>query len=375
MKTNKIFDDHLVKAKDTIAFKNNKPMSCFSGSAVPPTYMDITLADYIFDTDKGFQYFIEFVNKINDEAPIDCMNFGYPGMLPIGTILTWWSKVKIPGRELDENALWQVEEKMTMTESDYDILLNEGFDSLFAKIVPQVGDMADIQTFIKYHMESDVKEAQGYIDNGYPVLCSGAVVPPFETLCGARSMSQFFMDCYKFPEKVKEAQDIMLNKMKDDLTNQQFPEFVIGNWVGGWRGASALVAPKIWDKLVWPYMLELSKILIEKGITPILHLDQSWDRDIERFLELPEKKCILNTDGMTDLRKARKVLGEHVAFMGDVPAQMLATSKPEAVSDYVKRLLDDIGVKGVFVTPGCDAPANSKYENLVALHKTASEYN
>ncbi|MTI53712.1 uroporphyrinogen decarboxylase family protein [Geosporobacter ferrireducens] len=374
MQTNKLFDERLKKVKDTLVFKNDSVTNCYMGQAVPPTYMDITLADYIFKPDEGLKVFIEFVNKINDIAPLDCINFGYPALHNVPLSVIWWSKVKMPGRELGVNDLWQVAEKKIMQDEDYDLILNEGYQALFNKIVPQVLDMSELENFVKYHMENDDLVAQRYTDAGYPVVNAGLVCPPFETLCGARSMSQFFMDCYKMPDKVKEAQDVMLKVLKDGIQNENVPGYIIGKWVGGWRGASALVAPKVWDKLVWPYMHELAMALIEKNITPIFHLDQNWDRDIERLLELPAKKCILNTDGMTDLRNARKKLGEHIAFLGDVPSQILATASPEQVSDYVKRLLDDIGTKGVFIAPGCDGPANSKYENLVALHKTAVEY-
>jgi uroporphyrinogen-III decarboxylase len=105
-----------------------------------------------------------------------------------------------------------------------------------------------------------------------------------------------------------------------------------------------------------------------------MHLDASWDRDIERFKELPAKKIILNTDGMTDLRRAKKLLGDHAAFMGDVPVQMLAISSKEEVADYTKRLIDDVGPQGLFVCPGCDAPATAKFENMAAMYETAYKY-
>jgi uroporphyrinogen-III decarboxylase len=77
---------------------------------------------------------------------------------------------------------------------------------------------------------------------------------------------------------------------------------------------------------------------------------------------------------MTDLRRARKLLGEHAAFMGDVPAQMLAISSKEDVADYVKRLIDDVGQPGLMICPGCDAPATAKFENMVAMYETANNY-
>ena len=200
---------------------------------------------------------------------------------------------------------------------------------------------------------------------------------PFEQLCGMRSMSQFYMDCYKMPDKIKEVSDFIfaekfaqteeeLKKYKDDTT-------FIGNWVGGWRTASALVNRKIWDNLVWPYMKPAAEQLIKYGKIAIMHLDQDWGRDIERFGELPAGKVVLNTDGMTNLPRARKLLPGY-ALMGDVPPTLLTTGTPQQVSDYVKKLIDEVGPQGLFVCPGCDTPVNAKFENLVAMVKTTNEW-
>ena len=91
-------------------------------------------------------------------------------------------------------------------------------------------------------------------------------------------------------------------------------------------------------------------------------------------MELPKQKFVLNTDGMTDLARARKLLGDHAAFMGDVPAPILSMGTVAETEDYVKKLIDNVGAKGLIVTSGCDSPANAKFENMVAMFKTAVDY-
>jgi uroporphyrinogen-III decarboxylase len=121
-------------------------------------------------------------------------------------------------------------------------------------------------------------------------------------------------------------------------------------------------------------MKKAAEAFIENGFIPIMHLDQNWDRDIERFLELPKQKFVLNTDGMTDLSRARKLLGDHVAFMGDVPAPILSMGTVAETEDYVKKLIDNVGAKGLIVTSGCDAPANAKFENMVAMYQATNDW-
>ena len=134
-----------------------------------------------------------------------------------------------------------------------------------------------------------------------------------------------------------------------------------------------MVNPKIWENLVWPYMKASGEQMIKYGKVPIFHLDQDWNRDIERFGELPEGKIIINTDGMTSLPRARKLLPK-AALMGDVPPTLLTTGTPQQVGDYVKKLIDEVGPKGLFVCSGCDTPINVKFENLVAMVKATNEW-
>jgi uroporphyrinogen-III decarboxylase len=375
MEMSQLYLQRLEKIKKTIISENDKVTTCFIGTATPPGHMGVSIAEYVANPDKGLDVFISYVNEIDKIAPVDCLNIGYPVKINVGLSLAWLSNIKVPGRELPENSLWQVNEQKIMQESDYDFLINNGYDAFMGKILPQVVDMQELQEMMAYMQNNGFEMAKKYIAADLPIVSGGMSSPPFEMLCGARSMPQFFMDCYKMPDKVKAAMDVMLPHVIQTLIGQAKNANAIGAWVGGWRGASALVSRKIWDNLVWPYMYEIGMALIENDITPVFHLDQSWDRDIERFLEVPAKKCILNTDGMTDLRITRQKLGEHVSLMGDVPAQLLATGNPEEVQDYVISLLNDIGPKGVFLTPGCDAPANAKFENMVASYQATQKFN
>ena len=73
-------------------------------------------------------------------------------------------------------------------------------------------------------------------------------------------------------------------------------------------------------------------------------------------------------DGSTDMRRARNILGDHMAMMGDVPSNMLAFGTDTQVYDYVTSLIDDCGSKtGLIISSGCDSPMNAKPENVNAM--------
>jgi uroporphyrinogen-III decarboxylase len=114
--------------------------------------------------------------------------------------------------------------------------------------------------------------------------------------------------------------------------------------------------------------------MVEVGITPVLHWDQDWTRDLVRLQELPAGKCILNPDGMTDVKKFKELVGDRMAMMGDVPAAMFAAGTPDDVHKYVRELIDLFGNTGLILCPGCDAPINTKPENMEAFVAAAREY-
>jgi len=72
------------------------------------------------------------------------------------------------------------------------------------------------------------------------------------------------------------------------------PGYAPGLWVGGWRAAGALISPKIWNEMVFPYYVQIVEAMHEKGLISVLHLDHDWTRDLARLLELPAKACVLN---------------------------------------------------------------------------------
>lgn len=168
--------------------------------------------------------------------------------------------------------------------------------------------------------------------------------------------------------------EVMLAEFLAQIENTPPVHGIGGVWLGGWRAASALVAPKLWDRFVWPYYLRMAEALIAKGITPVFHWDQDWTRDVVRLQELPAKKCLLNPDGMTDMKKFKELVGDRMAMMGDIPASLLVAGTPEDVHNYVRDRVELFEGTGLILCPGCDAPINAKPENMEALVEAAHKY-
>jgi uroporphyrinogen-III decarboxylase len=142
---------------------------------------------------------------------------------------------------------------------------------------------------------------------------------------------------------------------------------LMGAWVGGWRSASEFFSPKLWQRFVFPYYKQLVDAVVGEGTIAVLHFDSDWTRDLEYMKEFPKGKCILSTDGSTDIFKAKEVLGNHMCLMGDVPPGMLTLSEPKEVLEYSTRLVKELGPTGFILAQGCDIPPDAKPDNVRAM--------
>ncbi len=353
------------RIRKAIAFeKLDRIPFTFLGPAYAPYSQGMLLSKFCTDADAAVDVTLDAMDACGN---IDGINMMVAGLFPCHLTNQWLSKVDIPGRQLPEGNLWQVHEEEVMTEAGYDAIIDKGWEAYLAEIYPKVHMLDLLEKHNDWMAKNYASTPQRYYERGYAVLGSMITEIPFEALCGARSMSKFFFDCYRIPQKVKAALDVIQPYYVDLAVTVTNISGVKGCWVGGWRAASAMVAPKIWNEFVFPYYLDMVNRLHEKGILSILHFDQKWDRDLARFLEFPKGACVFSPDGATDIRKAREILGDHMAIMGDVPAGILASGTPDDVYDYVRRLIRDLGPTGLIMNSGCDTPYNTPPPNMEAF--------
>ncbi|MCC7463211.1 MAG: uroporphyrinogen-III decarboxylase [Gammaproteobacteria bacterium] len=350
--------------------------SIYMGTAFAPRYMGGKIARFCNDMEYAFQVQLDAMDRL---GYIDGANIATGGR--IGPILSalWLSRVAVPGIELPEDTLWQVMEAEVMTVADYDVILEKGWKPFVHDYLPRVVDMGLLGETFAWMGQNGARMQRSYVERGYVVLTDAkmAPTPPFEALCGARSMQKFFLDLLRIPNKVEAVMQVIMKDVMAEV--EAMPPWtgpgVGGTWVGGWRGAPGLLAPRHFDRFVWPYIVEIVRALVGKGYTPILHFDQDWNRELGRLNELPQGKCILNPDGMTSMRKFKDVAGDSMAMLGDVPSVLLSTGTTEAVADYTRNLLALFGNRGLLFCGGCDMPINARPENVETMLQVLREHN
>ncbi len=327
----------------------------------------VQMAEFVSSYERCTETMISAFNIIGDG---DGINYAAPS--PYGLAALYLSKVRMPGVELPPDEDWQVHESERMTRFDYDEILEKGWPAFYKKFLKEkIYDDAKQELFPVNQKPVDMKRMWQEID--VPVLSGGVISAPMELICGARSLVPFIEDQFEIPDKVEKVFESMLPHMAENAIAYTRKSGYLCTWILGCRSAPSMMSPKMWDRWVWPYFKHLTNEVIDAGQIALLHLDSNWTRELERFKELPQGKCIMSLDGETDIRAARKILDGHMCIMGDVPASMLAFGQPKEVFNYAKKLIDDLGPSGYILHSGCDIPTNAMLENVQAMVRAAIE--
>jgi uroporphyrinogen decarboxylase len=190
-----------------------------------------------------------------------------------------------------------------------------------------------------------------------------------------RGMTAFTRDMYRLKDELVEVMWAMQKGALEEAFASCRNSGVMRAFVVGCRCGTTFLNKKNFETYSWPLMKDGALKLIEAGITPIFHLDTDWGRAMEYILELPRQKCIIETDGQTDLFRAREILKDHVCLSGDVPAALLTVGSPSEVDEHCKKLITIVGRNGGFIlSNGCTMPANSKHENVRAMFEAVEKY-
>jgi hypothetical protein len=354
---------------------NLEPVDCvpgiYQGMAFAPRFLGMSMADFCADPEAPVNTSLATMDKLGGFDGINSIVAGKTtATLPAG----WLARVGVPGRDLPADSVWQVREAEVMITDDYDFIINKGWPAFLNNYLPRVTDITEFKEATDWLKANSARSINRFREHGYVGVCAGATQPPYEVFCGGRSMGKFLSDLYRIPDKVKAAMDVVLPDFIEQAVNNARASGINGVWIGGWCSASSLISPRLMDRFVWPYVVKIAEALLTAGLMPVFHWDQDWTRDLVRLQELPAKKCLLNPDGMTDMRQFKKLVGDRMAMMGDVPSSLFATGTRDDIYNYVRDLVNLFDSTGLILCPGCDAPINTRPENMEAFVAASQKF-
>jgi hypothetical protein len=255
-------------------------------------------------------------------------------------------KVKLPGVELPADVTPQYEETEIMPLEAYDTVIQKGWKRYAEEdLVPAyycgVKDLG-----VKYDEEADqrfYKQKKVF----FPLLGPPATLP-FDLFSYARSLGKISLDMHRCPQKIIAAMDAVFPELlKDTIDGIREPGAPV--LFPASRSSYGFLSPKQFERFSLPYFLKIVEAVVSRGSPIFFHLDQAWGGLLPYFKLLPEGHYLLHFDGMTDLVEAKKLLGDRMCLMGDVPARLLKLGTPESVKAYCRQLITTIGRGGGFV--------------------------
>ena len=297
------------------------------------------------------------------------------------------TKIKLPGKDLPRDNYWQIFERPTFTREEYDLLIEKGWGEFVLEMMPRIWDIPeeDLERYgspPEYHKAHGVqflaqykRDTKLWKEIGVEVFVGSSVSSPQMALSCARSLPEYTLDLYEIPDKVEEALWAALPDLLESgiagckATGIPCVALILE------RGSAQLYPLSLFERFEWPQMKKMVDEFVAHGITPLLHLDTDWSKNLPYFLEFPKGKVIASLDSTTDIFNAKRVLGDHVCIMGDLPASLLVAGTAQEVEAYVRRLCEEVGNGGGFILgTGCSMPPNASYENVKVMIETCKSY-
>ncbi len=302
-------------------------------------------------------------------------NYYYP-MLP-GKLMGAPVRNLIPGKQLAEDDLYQIDERVLFSREDYDAIASLGWNSFWDQHYEKMSGKSfekfiTMQTFSNQLYVEDTKICE---EQGMPIFLGAAVDSVLMAFSLSRTLTEFTKDLYQVPDKVEAAMkascdDIIANTIQCCRNNDKNVAFIVLE-----RGSGYYYRLEIFERFEWPFLQRYVDAFVSEGILPWLHFDTDWGINLPYLKQLPRGKCVCDLDGTTDIFQAKEVLRDHMCISGDVPAALLSLGKPEEIVEYCKRVIDEVGDGGGFMlTTGCECPVDVKPENLRAMVETGKSY-
>ncbi len=339
--------------------------------------MPMMLATYGALGDKTQKEIMESPDNWIEAIDNTIAKIGHPdvsmAMCPMDTTFIMGLPVKLPGRELGDNDLYQFVETIWFDDPDeYQKIMQMGWNNWYFSYLMQIQNppftspqqMGERFGILGANMG---KTIPALIQRGIVPCFENATGPIFDTLSMIRSMAEFTYDLYDDPGIIMDI--IHKYQPESDMQTIQSTKASGGQKVGifAMRSSATFLSPSMFEEYVWPELKATILRFHEAGLVSVLHADGNWLPMCKYFTELPKGCLHLELDGDTKIDEAYEILHGCQSIRGDVPATMLAYGTTDEVADYCEKLIN-MGMKGGFMLgSGCEIPLNAKVENVKAM--------
>lgn len=304
---------------------------------------------------------------------------GYDGKIVAGItwpISTWRANAPrgrqvLPGQDgIPDNFSVQYDEQVTMTVEDYDTIINKGWNTFCEEYFPRTSGLSleQIESYNRELLDVYLEDATYWKALDVEVIGGALVVSCEMTLSLARTFPQFTLDLHRMPDRVQAALEAMVPDFIDNVLRDTQASGTPWVHISLERGSGAYYNLKTYERFFFPQLKKIVDAVTAKGIACWLHMDTDWTLNLPYLRELPTKMCVCDFDSITDIFKAKEIVGGHMCIMGDVSPSMLSLGTVDEVNEYCNKLIDIVGKDGGFImSSGCEVPIDAKFENVKAM--------
>ena len=212
------------------------------------------------------------------------------------------------------------------------------------------------------------------IGKGYPAFSGGFTKAPFDvigdTLRGTRGI---MLDMYRHPDELREAcERITPFVIKSGVASCKAAGHIMP-FIPLHKGADGFMSDDQFLKFYWPTLRKLIIGLVNEGCVPQLFAEGKYNQRLEAICDVPKGKTVWWFD-QTDMRRAKKTVGQAACIAGNVPVSLLCTGTPQDVRAYCKDLMDSVGKDGGFIFSTGAGMQGAKVENVKAMLAAAQQY-
>jgi hypothetical protein len=406
----KAYKERVMRIKDVVQLKKkpDRVPAVLMLGFFPAYYSGISPKESMYDYDKLFTAWKKVILDLEPDAHIGCF---VPGPGKVFDILDYrlyaW-----PGHGVSPNLSYQCLEGEYMKANEYDAFIQDPsgffrsvylprvFGTLdpFKQLAPltnivelpftggnllQYG-LPDVQEALKALMEAG-SEALKWVgtlgaydkemaENGFPNFFGGASKAPYDVIGDTlRGTKGIMLDIYRQPDKVLKALEttvpLMVN-MGVSMAKMNGNPIV---FIPLHKGADGFLSDEQFKTFYWPSFRKVLMGLIEEGCVPFSYVEGGFNSRLEIIRDLPKGKAIWAFD-LTDMEKAKEILGDSACVGGNMPISLLNLGTPQEVKDYAKKLIDTVGKDGGYLMMNGAVIDEAKPENVKAMIDFTKEY-
>ena len=215
---------------------------------------------------------------------------------------------------------------------------------------------------------------QELTEMGFPRSAQASAMAPYDVIGDfLRGTRGIMLDMYRQPEKLIEATEKVLPMQ---LEGAVFIAKHSGNpivFIPLHKGAEGFMSPQQFQTFYWPTLLKLIEGLADEGLVPWLFFEGDYTSRLEIIRHMPKGKTICHFE-LTDIFRAKEVLGSVACIRGGIPNLLLCTGTTKEVKEHCRRLVDVVGQGGGFIMDTGAIVDEANPENMKAMIDFTKEY-